>query len=345
MDCNIRQALAAWVQDMRDGKMADYHDQAQPDVNETASPEGLDSQAAPTISGTHPFEGLSKEPIKKIYEGIEIPTSLFHYTSAEGLLGILGTHTMRFSDAAYLNDGSESIYGLRMFSQAVDLVVADATEQEKDGAAQLKKGVEALMDAFQPIIFCFSRRNNLLNQWRDYGRDIIAYCIEFDVPKLEDWSQRNFPVLVSRVVYDPTLQANLLRELLQSILEKAREINPGRAITEEEGHHLIWSAAVEVIQLISRFKHPSFEAEEEWRAICYRNDLEDRVERKYRSSSLGVVPYYDWHQTGKAKQLPVKSVTVGPSPYGAVSDLALKQFLKDKGYDAETYYSTIPIRR
>ena len=306
---------------------------------------GLEKQDSPPQTAPSPFSGLAKGPISKIYADVDIPQRLYHYTSADGLLGILGTHTLRFSDAAFLNDGSESIYGVDVVSYAIDSLLENSPDDWKLAGESLKRTVAAEMAYHQPIIFCFSRRNNLLNQWRDYGKDVVPYCIEFETKELEKWQDFSFPIYLTRIVYNPAIQFELVTELLSMIRDKAHGLVGGRDTNEEEERHLLVSAALEIVALISRFKNPAFEAEEEWRAICHRPDLEAKVRRQFRTSSLGLVPYYDWSAVPDKKPLPVTSVTVGPSPYAQVSDLALKQFLDDRGYKVETRFSTIPIRR
>lgn len=309
------------------------------------SNDGLEEQAPPPSAISDAFEGLSEKIIVTIYDGIEIPKSLFHYTSSHGLMGILGDHKIWFSDGTFMNDGSETTWGINLVIEAIDELLSGKPADERDAGDALKLEVGRAMEALQPVIFCMSARNNLLNQWRDYGKDVVPYSIEFDVQGLEKWGGKTFPIFLTKIVYDLSFQRKLIRDLLKSIYAKTMELRGSRQhFEEEEGQRLLRGAAVEIVSLITRFKNSSFDAEEEWRAICYRPQVAN-VPRKYRGSSLGVVPYYEWHATTEPKQLPVKSVTVGPSPYAQVSDLALKQFLADKGYDVATHYSTIPIRR
>ena len=306
---------------------------------------GLLKQAEQSSAVSDVFKGLAQGPVNDIYGGEPIPTSLFHYTSADGLLGILGTHKIRFADASFMNDGSEATWGVQLAGLVLDELLADGTEEEKNAGAALKAEIKTAMTAFQPVIFCMSARNNLLNQWRDYGKDVVPYCIEFDVQELQKWQHMSFPILLTKIVYDLTTQETLLKRLLTSIREKASELLGGRKhFDEHEVAPLLRGAASEIIALISRFKNSAFQAEEEWRALCYRPDV--LFEKSgYRSSGLGVIPFYEWHAKDGETRLPIKSVTVGPSPYAQLSDLALKRFLDDNGYHVPTYYSTIPIRR
>ncbi len=330
--------------------MADYRDlEGDLDSGKTLGPGGLDQQVDADLPQELPFAGFSKPVIQRIYQDVAaVPTSLYHYTSSAGLIGIITNHKLWFSDAAFMNDGSEVTYGYQALSLAIDEFMGDKTEPEKDAGEALKQEVAQALTHFQPIIFCMSARNNLLSQWRDYGRDIVPYCIEFDTNELERWNERqcNFPIFLTKVVYDASLQRSLLLELLNSIYKKAKSLLGERDFFDDaEAKPLLVSAAIELVALINRFKNPAFDSEEEWRAISYRPDVERSVQRKYRASSLGAVPYYEWYSLAERGNLPIKSVTVGPSPYARVSDLALKQLLTDYGYSDTTQFSTIPLRR
>lgn len=319
-------------------------------MEDVISPDGLEQQIeAPPQPRDSLLWGLSQAVVARIYESVGVPTSLYHYTSSAGLIGIITEHKLWFSDATFMNDGSESTYGVRLASLCIDEFLQGKPQEELDAGERLKTEIADATRHFQQIIFCLSARNNLLNQWRDYGKDVVPYCIEFDARGLEQWKKDTdftFPIFITKVVYDVHMQRDLMIDLLSRIYEKAKIALGDRQYFEEnEAQKLLMAAAVEIVALITRFKNPAFEAEEEWRAVAYRPEIEASVTRKYRSSSLGAVPYYEWHQKGEVRSLPILSVTVGPSPYAQVSDLALKQLLGDNGYNVPTHYSLIPIRR
>ena len=50
---------------------------------------------------------------------ISKPSTLFHYTTATGLLGILGSSTLWASDVRFLNDSQEAIYAQDLVANAV----------------------------------------------------------------------------------------------------------------------------------------------------------------------------------------------------------------------------------
>jgi hypothetical protein len=308
--------------------------------------DGLKQQDETLPEARPAFGGFTEAMMEEFYKDVYIPNSLFHYTSSAGLLGIISGHKLWFADAAFMNDGSESLHGVLVAHNAIDDFMKDKPAAEKLLAEQLKEWISRAMDHFQPVIFCFSARDNLLNQWRDYGKDIVPYCIEFGTRQLFDMQRMNFTFMISKMIYNFDVQKDLMNGLLELIYREASEITTGREIEEEERTALIIAAAKEIVLLISRFKNMAFEAEDEWRGITFRPEIEGKIPRKYRTSALGVIPYYEWYAESEPYTLPIVGITVGPSPYAQVSDLALKQFLNDCGYgEFRTHYSTIPIRR
>lgn len=140
--------------------------------------------------------------------------NLWHYTTAEGLKGILSDQTLWATDYRYLNDTLEFNYSKTLIHQAllpkaihiikerckVDPEAKRITEMH--GGYQNTAGLE-LADALEipfesmllnekPFVlsFCkvpvndsFEQKNGLLSQWRGYGKD-GGYAIIFDANEL-----------------------------------------------------------------------------------------------------------------------------------------------------------------
>ena len=61
----------------------------------------------------------------KIYKNMKLPIQhtkkpIFHYTSPEGILGILNSKSLFATDLNYLNDKSEGIYGLSLLQKELN---------------------------------------------------------------------------------------------------------------------------------------------------------------------------------------------------------------------------------
>lgn len=268
------------------------------------------------------------------------PPTLFHYTSTEGLLGILEGGTIRHSDPLFLNDGSEVYYSNALLRDTLGEFMATKPRSERNLAATVRDIVARTAFIHRPVIFCMSAAPDLLNQWRDYGKDIVPYCIEFNTTGLlsGDW---NFPCDLVQMIYDPTAQ----REILLTLFDRAYRAlyryptlistRTARQTIVREILSLVWGVLIQ-------FKNPAFAVEAEWRLLGYSANLGgQRVE--FRPSRVGAVPYIA-RVPRQGTLLPVASVCVGPSPHSVVSQMALERLLNLRGYNCPAYYSTIPVR-
>lgn len=291
--------------------------------------------------------GTIANDVQEEITGTSVPPELlWHYTSSSGLLGIIESNTLRFSDSIFMNDGSELIHGLQLLNLVIEEFVNDKPEDHKAIASRLMNLVAQTLDQSGSIIFCMCEESNLLNQWRDYGRDVVPYCIGFDSGALLIPGEYNFDSYLVNVIYDIDVQRRILRTLCERIYEMALKIPNVDSIDENEAEPYYIDAAIQFSSIILRLKNPAFAAEKEWRLIAHRPDVSRRVKQQFRASPLGVIPFYEWNRRGRERQLPIRQVVVGPSPYGQISDLALKQFLRERGYeDTATFYSKIPIRK
>ena len=289
------------------------------------------------------FQGMGNEVIAEFRGRPAVPQYLYHYTSAAGFMGIMGNDSIWYSDAAYMNDGSEIMHGFKILRIVLDEYMREKSDEEKEIAQELLRRLEAQAFFYRQVIFCLCEQDNLLNQWRDYGRDIVPYSIQFDIRGLVAADGWNFRPVLLPLIYDHNNQINVTRSLIDRIYQRATELKPEERDTEAKQNGLYNMAVAEIQWVLYQFKNEAFAAEKEWRMMGLTPFIKQAP--KFRASNLGVVPYYEWKRTTEDRRLPITKVTVGPSPYAQVSDLALKQFLKVRNYEVPTEYSTIPIRR
>ncbi len=101
------------------------------------------------------------------------PKYLYHYTTAEGLKGIIENQEIWASDIFSLNDASEVYHGVALLKKHL------ATQQETS-EGRLNTSLEAFREALgeigphtaTPTYVCsFSEEPNDLSQWRAYCPD------------------------------------------------------------------------------------------------------------------------------------------------------------------------------
>jgi hypothetical protein len=114
------------------------------------------------------------ESFSEPYRGI-----IYHYTSADGIAGIIDKHEIWMSNVAFMNDTTE----LTMLQNAKDLFSAgdfinEAVKSEWNEMLKRKRINENERNDY--YMASFSRKKDSLEQWRAYGN----YCIGFDAKKL-----------------------------------------------------------------------------------------------------------------------------------------------------------------
>lgn len=267
-------------------------------------------------------------------------SGLFHYTSAEGFRSIVSSNSLRFSDPLFLNDGSEVFYANDLLARAVADFVVTLPNSHRQLAYRLSRMVAATAANFRPLIFCMSGVPDLLNQWRDYGRDIVPYCFELDVLGLQqpDWS---FKVELVQMIYDEREQGLVLMSIFEQIHDVLMENS--ELLKTKESRNAVMSDLVSIVwAALVRFKNPAYSAEQEWRLLAHVAHT-DGQKVEFRTSTLGIVPYIA-RMPRNGTKLPINAVWVGPSPWGAYSRIALDRFLAENGHTCPTFASQIPAR-
>lgn len=264
---------------------------------------------------------------------------LYHYTSSEGFRGIIEGNNLRFADPLFLNDGSEVHYANDVLHGALSNLDG-LTRREEEFARRVVERIQNTAIQFRPIIFCLSEEPDLLNQWRDYGKDVVAYCIEFETISLltYDWG---FPCQIVKINYDRDSQQLIVQKLLNETAGIFRKYRSS-LFNRDFASKVLDAALAEIWGALISFKNPAFAAEREWRLLAYSSSF-GRQRAKFRSGPLGVVPYFE-RVPRAGLSLPINRVWVGPSPFSAVARHATGLFLSANGYDGEVIASQIPAR-
>src|ERR1700723_398094 len=111
---------------------------------------------------------------------------LYHYTTGEGLVGILSSKQLWCTQISCLNDTTEFTYAIEEFQK---LVRTRLTEQHHPIQELFLRGLEQYLSApdaerSQFFVTCFSEREDDLSQWRAYSGGEGGYAIQFDRIKL-----------------------------------------------------------------------------------------------------------------------------------------------------------------
>lgn len=274
------------------------------------------------------------------------PEKLYHYTSPAGLEGIVSTNTLWFGDAFFLNDASEIQYGVDLVEAALKRWCADRPLWQVNLAKKIHGNTFRNSLSSRPAAFCMSDGPNILNQWRDYGKDRVAYSIGFEPRQLRRCLHTDVEagsMVLLQMIYEPARQEILLGETINSVMSEVVAHLNDKEPPSEAQDEIADIAALPLTIGVLALKHPDFSAEREWR-LC--TSVEALIARqKFRGTPLGLAPYYVVGLSEGEDRLPIKDVMVGPSPHGFVAEMGVKLLLKKHGYDdVTTSHSQIPLR-
>ena len=304
------------------------------------------------------------EHLKKLIQAFSEPYqgTVYHYTGADGISGIVDKHQIWMSNTAFMNDTTE----LKALENATDILndsTNDAVKEEWRGMIH-RAGTNGMT---QPDYYMasFSKRIDSLEQWRAYGN----FCIGFDAGKLA--TRRHV------FLYECLYTENDIRKW---ILEK-ESIPEWSSLPDEDqrrkaAYNLLYAASM-------KYKNKHFSAEEEIGLVTashhdwfypnspgmYEDDLpiHSRPHRLYGFP----VPYLKFstertsnnraqgtketerqmkerklNEEAKERELlPITEVIVGPMAYQREAETACKILLHERGYKQVTVrVSDIPYR-
>jgi len=239
--------------------------------------------------------------------------SLFHYTSGEGLLGILGSGTLFASHYNFLNDKTEGntlrelllplleketrTFVPKLIKEGIikpELLAAHGANYYKDEVGKMFDSMTAATDSVSPYFitsFCMHEEgtsdhaHGLLSQWRGYARG--GYAIKFDEFAIDELTKRESAkcrlqgILTDSVHYrdlDKIVSAERFEgfaaALFKAVLEQVLP-NAVRKLTEILGDKTSEDFADPYLSTVPFIKNIGFEEENEYRivALCNRVDV------------------------------------------------------------------------
>ena len=290
--------------------------------------------------------------------------TIYHYTSADGILGIIDNHELWMSNAEFMNDSTE----LRMLKNSKDMF----RDQDFENVA-VRNAWENIFkvkpsmfrnDVNSYYITSFSKKKDMLEQWRGYGN----YCIGFDIEKLK---ARRYFYLYSCIYTEDAIK--------NWILKNERTMEWKEVIKDKEKQ---WAARNLIKTAQMKYKNDNFSNEEEVRLITQSHhawemygssQYEHEPPIHFRRHPIyGFIPYVKFfieqdtaiseeraeeneqemkrrklkEENSKQKELlPIKEVFIGPMAHQQEAKAACEILLKERGYkDVKVDVSKIPYR-
>jgi hypothetical protein len=273
------------------------------------------------------------------------PATLYHYTSAQGLRGILESGSVWASNIRFLNDSRE-------YQIAVDLAREIIQRRLQKATSGIERGLYGVMeDSLEHVsdtevfVSAFTRNGDQLSQWRGYCPGGAGYSIGFSSKHLADASASTPGPFLVRCVYDRSKQRELVTDLVDDVFEfgmdvfRAMDANPDRALRET--HKL----TARLMPLAApALKDSTFSEEDEWRLVEVGSAIDHTV-LHFRTTATVLIPYRELPLASSAGDFPVVEVIVGPMSNPELGEHAVGQLLgKLRVRRANVRRSTIPFR-
>jgi hypothetical protein len=288
------------------------------------------------------------------------PELLYHYTTQEGLLGMLDNEKIWATHIRYLNDTSE---GKILFATFMDQLLSAYETIDSD---ILVNGLTMATWATSQNVFIasFSERKDSLSQWRAYSGKALGFSIGFRLEylrkigkhfiddRLDRFYSQSEP-LVRCKYYDQNEKKTHELEIETKISAFITEVKKNQAIPIEdrpENFETLGQIAsrhfVDMGRESARIKDIGFCGEAEWRLAFLLNQYYTPRDLKFKPGNSVPVPYLEVPLCWDQQPIEIEEIVVGPSyPHTEEAVESVKMLLSSKGLTNDKVVpSKIPYR-
>jgi hypothetical protein len=121
------------------------------------------------------FEAELKE--RKLGKYADPESMLYHYTTSDGLKGIMDANEIWATNFRYVNDLAEFIYANELLSDQIHVKLRSARRLSRAVLQAILDTPDMLVGAVDIFIACFCVNGDLLSQWRAYGGRGGGYAV------------------------------------------------------------------------------------------------------------------------------------------------------------------------
>lgn len=265
----------------------------------------------------------------------EIPSALYHYTTEEGLLGILKSNTIWATNIHYINNLSQYKLSIELAKELAIDYLSSLLKSAGDDSVRRSK-ISALISELNTVedthvcLCSFSEHKDLHHQWRAYGGPTCGYSIGFNTDHIQKVTDAQGFALVA-CEYDEQKQRALVQTLIDDTLkngfntEKNGVADGDRVmIAKPRGGDF----AFEIGKLGAGIRNSVYSEEKEWRLVSKQPINVEQLE--FRAGASMIYPYCEL-DLGTEKSQYLASIIVGPTPYKELSVLSIQGLLAKYG--------------
>jgi hypothetical protein len=283
------------------------------------------------------------------YFYFEPQVPLHHYTGIQTLLALAPTASgqkqpcLWSSHVSYLNDSQEILYAREVMRYgAIPAMMAFGHPDDMWFAEEFGKWIDITLAApFNMFVFSLSEEPNLLSQWRSYTPHGKGVSISFSTELVREIAHVN-KLKIGKCLYNHNEQRDLITSLIESLWITYRNLGRGNQDRADMQRYFT-EYRHQILQVLALIKHEAFKEEAEWRLISNVDMDPALIHFRQAEGAALLTPYIEL--TLPIKDFKFQSITLGPTPHGALSFAALQAFAAKTKLSANIYESEIPFRR
>lgn len=304
--------------------------------------------------------------------------TVWHYTTAAGLAGLIQENVLWASSAAFMNDRHE-LTGDSLFRELFNRHRSEV-DPRIDGGVRFALQSALRTDRYRTFIACASKAPDNLTLWRNYTGPEVGFAVALDAN--QPLSMRRQRPLTEEMIQSLGYMNEEPKQRLRDLA--AHAVDPfgwrDAVYTLEEKTESAWQAILDVedavsshgedrksrkddltamadvSQVIQTFKHEAFKDEQEMRIVCGAPMHADRMYLKHRPGRYGIIPYVELGlpedssrelngEPEPMKKLPILGVAVGPTPYPDEATAGVRELLRSLGNETIAVIpSQVPFR-
>ena len=293
--------------------------------------------------------GEAKSELERFYVDLwsphesETPEHLYHYTSIEGVVGILQKRCFFATDVLASPDRSEIRHGFQLAAEVLGSLPSHLLYTELLKSFEKSHGMLGLgTDSFLHAV-CFCHRKDSLTQWRGYSSS-GGFAIEISCPELLRESESGTKFAIGRILYPHDRQRKILEETFSYAASVFDRLVPyfesvPRSELQSKLSAFLLEVGISLIKSTFHFKSEAFESEDEWRVFTLetRESLSGRL--KFRSRPNAIMPYVELPFEAPL----VSRLVCSPGPWSSAIEYSIRRLADSLGNHLTVEESKLPI--
>lgn len=261
------------------------------------------------------------------------PKLIYHYTSWEGLHGIVRSQGVRMTHAKFLNDWEEIAHGVALVSKIVGGIAMKRSGIAKRVLQRVRDEWDRDFVSADFFVASFCQNGDALEQWRGYtpnGGCSIGFSVD---GLLAAAKEKSF--WLKQCIYTAKAKANAVTHI---ITKGERAFLTSRQ-AEWNSSDLSDSIFSDAMFEVPRFKNFKFASEREWRLFDFNEWKGGEVEFVIKAN--GIVPFRFMPVERKSIERIILSPFSNPE-----TELGLNWYLNAQSLDhVEVLRSRVPLKR